>query len=129
MKYQRRVLLVVLTALAIGAAVFARYPAGQLASEGGGSLAVLWTSGDPEVAHRVCFMYAHNAKRRAWFDNVHLIVWGPSAKLLSENEELQKEVKADEAEVEKWKDSKFKDEQIKARLDELISGAEKFRWE
>ena len=29
-----------------------------------------------------------------WFGVVHLVVWGPSAKLLAENEELQKEVKA-----------------------------------
>ncbi|MHC4722001.1 MAG: hypothetical protein ACYS6I_04745, partial [Planctomycetota bacterium] len=29
-------------------------------------LAVLWTSGDPDVAHRVCFMYTHNAKNQKW---------------------------------------------------------------
>ena len=51
-------------------------------------LAVLWTSGDPEVATRVAFMYTLNAKRQGWFDEVTLIVWGPSAKLLSENQEL-----------------------------------------
>jgi hypothetical protein len=53
------------------------------------SLAVLWTSGDPEVATKVAFMYTLNAKRQGWFDEVTLIVWGPSAKLLSENLELQ----------------------------------------
>jgi hypothetical protein len=52
-------------------------------------LAVLWTSGDPEVATKVAFMYTLNAKRQGWFDEVTLIVWGPSAKLLSENEEIQ----------------------------------------
>ena len=52
-------------------------------------LAVLWTSGDPEVATRVAFMYTLNAKRQGWFDEVTLIVWGPSAKLLSENTEIQ----------------------------------------
>jgi len=57
-------------------------------------LCVVWSSGDPGVAKSVCFMYAHNAKRRAWFDEVHLIVWGPSDKLLVENKELQDEVKA-----------------------------------
>ena len=46
------------------------------------------------MAKNVCFMYAHNAKRRGWFEIVHLVVWGPSAKLLAENEELQNEVKA-----------------------------------
>jgi hypothetical protein len=57
-------------------------------------LCVVWTSGDPGVAKNVCFMYTHNAKRRGWFDEVHLVVWGPSAKLLAENKELQDEVKA-----------------------------------
>jgi len=52
-------------------------------------LAVLWTSGDPEVATKVAFMYTLNAKRQGWFDQVTLIVWGPSARLLSENAEIQ----------------------------------------
>lgn len=56
-------------------------------------LAVVWTSGDPEVAEKVCFMYTHNARLQGWFDEVVLIVWGPSAKLLSENKELQEKVK------------------------------------
>ncbi|MFH1762734.1 MAG: DsrE family protein [Gemmatimonadota bacterium] len=57
-------------------------------------LAVLWTSGDPEVATKVAFMYTLNAKKQGWFDEVTLIVWGPSAKLLSENGQLQEEVAA-----------------------------------
>jgi len=57
-------------------------------------LCVVWSSGDPGVAKNVCFMYTLNAKKRGWFDVVHLVVWGPSAKLLTEDEELQKEVKA-----------------------------------
>ncbi len=57
-------------------------------------LCVVWTSGDPDVAKNVCFMYTHAAKRAGWFGVVHLVVWGPSAKLLSENEELQSEIKA-----------------------------------
>lgn len=55
-------------------------------------LAVLWTSGDPEVATKVAFMYTLNAKKQGWFDEVTLIVWGPSAKLFSENAQLQGEV-------------------------------------
>jgi hypothetical protein len=57
-------------------------------------LCVVWSSGDPGVAKNVCFMYTLNAKKRGWFGVVHLVVWGPSAKLLAENEGLQKEVKA-----------------------------------
>jgi hypothetical protein len=55
--------------------------------------AVVWTSGDPEVAEKVCFMYTDNARLRGWFDEVVLIVWGPSAKLLSENKHLQEYTK------------------------------------
>lgn len=57
------------------------------------TLVVLWTSGDPDVADKVCLMYTHAAQRSKWFNHVILIVWGPSAKLLSENKELQEKVK------------------------------------
>ncbi len=57
-------------------------------------LAVVWSSSDPEVAHKVCFMYTHNAKLRGWFDEVTLIVWGPSARLLTEDTALQEKIKA-----------------------------------
>ena len=56
-------------------------------------LAVVWTSNDPEVAEKVCFMYTQNAKLKGWFDVVVLVVWGPSAKLLSENKILQERIK------------------------------------
>lgn len=57
-------------------------------------LVVLWTSDNPYVAERVAFMYAHNAKTRGWFKDVTLVIWGPSAKLISENRKLQDEVEA-----------------------------------
>ncbi len=57
-------------------------------------LAVVWTSGDADVAHRVCFMYTHNAKRSKWFDEVRLIVWGPSQRILVGDKDLQDRVKA-----------------------------------
>ena len=57
-------------------------------------LAVLWTSGDPEVAHRVCLMYTHAAKKQKWFDEVVLIIWGPSARLLAADSSLRQKVSA-----------------------------------
>jgi hypothetical protein len=60
----------------------------------GNKLAVLWTSGDADVAHKVCFMYTHAAKKAKWFDDVLLIVWGPSSRLLAGDKELQTKVKA-----------------------------------
>ncbi|UCH11714.1 MAG: DsrE family protein [Fidelibacterota bacterium] len=55
-------------------------------------LAVLWTSGDPDVAHKVCLMYTHVAKTANWFDEILLIVWGPSQKLLASDEEVRAKV-------------------------------------
>ncbi|RLD14255.1 DsrE family protein [candidate division KSB1 bacterium] len=39
-------------------------------------------------------MYTHNAKKQGWFDEVVLIVWGPSARLLAGDKELQAKVRA-----------------------------------
>lgn len=57
-------------------------------------LAVVWTSGDPDVAHRMALMYAHAAKEAAWFDDVRLVIWGPSARLLAGDKDLQAKVQA-----------------------------------
>jgi hypothetical protein len=45
------------------------------------------------VALKMVFMYAYNAKKYEWWEGVELIIWGPSAKLTSENEQIQKEIK------------------------------------
>lgn len=52
-------------------------------------LVVLWTSPDREVALKMAFMYTFNSKARGWWEDVTLLVWGPSAQLLSEDKELQ----------------------------------------
>ncbi len=56
------------------------------------TLLVVWSSGDLEVAEKVCFMYTYNAKKWGWFDEIIFVIWGPSQKLLAENESLQKRV-------------------------------------
>jgi hypothetical protein len=38
-------------------------------------------------------MYTHNAKEAGWFDEVTLIIWGPSSRLLASDKELEKKVK------------------------------------
>ena len=58
-------------------------------SEKNDKLVVLWTSGDREVALKMVFMYVFNSKLKGWWKDITLIVWGPSSKLLSEDEELQ----------------------------------------
>ena len=56
-------------------------------------LAVVWSSGDADVAHRVCLMYTHAARKNKWFDEVELIVWGPSSRLLAGDKDLQAKIK------------------------------------
>jgi hypothetical protein len=58
------------------------------------TLVVIWSNGDPEVAEKACLMYAGAAKKYKWFDEVILIVWGPSEKLLAENQMLKDKVAA-----------------------------------
>lgn len=52
-------------------------------------LAIVWSSADREVAISNTFMYARNSLKNAWWEKVCLIVWGPSAKLLVQDDELQ----------------------------------------
>lgn len=67
---------------------------GQESGKGKSGLAVLWTSGDPDVAHKMALMYTHRAKQVKWFDEVTLIVWGPSQRLLVGDKDLQAKIKA-----------------------------------
>jgi hypothetical protein len=53
------------------------------------SLVVIWSSGDRDIAEKMVFMYTLNSKLRQWWKEVTLIIWGPSAKLISEDIELQ----------------------------------------
>ena len=81
---------------AVGTVVILAQPATppQSAAAAETKLAVVWTSGDPEVAHRVCLMYAHAATTQKWFDQVTLIVWGPSARLLAADKDVQAKIKS-----------------------------------
>lgn len=56
-------------------------------------LVIVWTSGDKEVAQKMVFMYANNAKKYGWWKDVTLLIWGPSAKLVTEDEDLQNSLK------------------------------------
>ena len=67
---------------------------GAEAGSANDKLVVVWTSGDADVAHKMCLMYTHAAKSAKWFDEVTLIVWGPSSRLLAGDKELQAKIKA-----------------------------------
>jgi hypothetical protein len=91
-------LLAVLVLAAAGLVAALAAPAGSAEAEPAkeaqrARLAVVWSSGDPVVAHQMVLMYTHAAGRNEWFDEVRLVVWGASAKLLAEDEQLQAKVK------------------------------------
>jgi len=63
-------------------------------SEQPSKLVLVWTTADREVAMNMILMYGRNARRFDWWDEVNVLVWGPSGKLLLADEELKTEIKA-----------------------------------
>lgn len=51
-------------------------------------LHLLWTTGEREVAMKVIFPYLLNAKANGWWDDINLIIWGPSARLAAGDAEI-----------------------------------------
>ena len=86
--------LLVVISFVLGGVVQQPAWATQEAQDQQSKISIVWTSGDRDVALKMVFMYAHNAKRREWVDEVELIVWGPSSKLLANDLELQQSVAA-----------------------------------
>ena len=56
-------------------------------------LYVLWTNDNPITAEKMVFMYTVNSLIRGWWEKVTLIIWGAPAKLVSENDDIQRMVK------------------------------------
>lgn len=55
---------------------------------------LLWATRDREAALNMVLMYAKNARLKGWWDAVHVLVWGPSANILSYDLDLQEAVAA-----------------------------------
>lgn len=55
-------------------------------------LNVLWTTDNRDAFLSMIGMYTHNAKTQGWFKEVNMIIWGPSARLVSEDKEIQTRV-------------------------------------
>jgi len=83
-------LLLCVVMLGVTGALFAQekttLPAGE-------KLVIVWTSGDREVALKMVFMYAANSRKYDWWRDITLVVWGPSAKLLAGDKELQEYIR------------------------------------
>lgn len=56
-------------------------------------LTILWTTDDLVTSLDMVFMYAANAKKFGWFEEVTLVIWGPSAVLAAENSVVQRHLK------------------------------------
>lgn len=56
-------------------------------------LMVIWSSADKDVAEKMVFIYSTNSKLKGWFEDVNLVIWGPSAKLASEDSDMQNLIK------------------------------------
>jgi hypothetical protein len=56
-------------------------------------LLILWSSADREVAKKMVLLYGSVILPRGYWDEAHLMIWGPSSKLLAEDAELQEMLK------------------------------------
>lgn len=56
-------------------------------------LHILWTNADPTTAKLMVMMYATNSMKNKWWDQVTVIIWGATAGLVAENEEIQQHMK------------------------------------
>ncbi|MFZ7101610.1 MAG: DsrE family protein [Peptococcaceae bacterium] len=52
-------------------------------------LLIVWTSGERDVALKMVFMYAFNGKFKEWWQDISVLIWGPSAQLAAKDEEIQ----------------------------------------
>jgi hypothetical protein len=52
-------------------------------------LLIVWSSGEVEVAKKLVLLYGSVILPRGYWDEAHLMIWGPSAKLLVENADVQ----------------------------------------
>ena len=57
------------------------------------TLYILWTNADLDTSHFMVMMYATNSMLRNWWDNVTVIIWGATAKLVANNENIQERIK------------------------------------
>ena len=55
-------------------------------------LNILWTTDNKDTIQNMLSMYAVNSFKNKWWDEINIIIWGASAKIIGEDEEIQKQV-------------------------------------
>jgi hypothetical protein len=61
--------------------------------EGKNSLHILWTNADMDTSMRMVMMYATNSMIEHWWDDIMVIIWGATARLVAENDQIQEAIK------------------------------------
>ena len=56
------------------------------------TLFILWTNADPITANLMVFMYAENSMKNCKWDQIMIIIWGATARLTAENEEIRNRI-------------------------------------
>lgn len=95
-----RILVIILLGISVAAWGLTRAAEQQNATPT--RLAVVWTSGDPDVAHKMVLMYMHASQKNQWFNENLVIVWGSSSRLLAGDKDLQTKVRAMQADGVKF---------------------------
>ena len=54
---------------------------------------ILWTTDNKESAMHMVLLYAHNAKLKAWMEEVTVLIWGASQQLVAKDKEIQEKIK------------------------------------
>jgi hypothetical protein len=53
-------------------------------------LNILWTTDNKDTVTHMLGMYAINAKAHGWWDEINVLIWGASQKLVASDPEIQK---------------------------------------
>ncbi|MPN48638.1 hypothetical protein SDC9_196249 [bioreactor metagenome] len=56
-------------------------------------LYILWTNADILTSEKMVMMYTTNSMLQKWWDNVTVIIWGATAKLVAESDLIQNKIK------------------------------------
>lgn len=56
-------------------------------------LHLLWTTDNKDTVFNMIAMYAVNSKKNQWWDELNVIVWGASAKLIGHDPQIQTEIR------------------------------------
>lgn len=56
-------------------------------------LLIVWTNGDKEVAMKLPLLYGSVILERGYWEEAHLMIWGPSIKLAATDSEIQSRLK------------------------------------